>query len=413
MPHALVIGGSLSGLFAASLLRTIGWDVSVFERSSGNMTGRGAGLGAQEALFAVMRRIGIAFDDSMWVAARSHVCLDRDGNIICDVPVHQLSTAWDRLFQALKAALPQGHYHSGMLFERCEQTDGSVTAIFADGTQIEADLLIGADGMNSTVRHLMMPDLLPEYAGYVAWRGVVDETDVPVSLRELAFNHMVFCFPSGEMAFSVPMAKFAQGERVYNRRCMFAWFRPVELERTLPQLCTDATGHRHGVSIPPPLIRSEIIDDLRNAGEALLAPQINTLLGAVRQPILSPIFDLESPRLVFGRVLLLGDSAFAVRPHVGTGVTKAALDAQALTDALAQAGDNVDEALARYDSERIRFGHWLVARGRYLGAHLGTSLSHQRQACVHARPQQSMEGYLREYGAGGVIKGESISSRCP
>ena len=78
-PRALVIGGSLSGLLTANLLRTIGWHVDIFERARGDLAGRGAGLGAQADLFKVMRRIGIRIDRSMWTAVRSHVCLARSG----------------------------------------------------------------------------------------------------------------------------------------------------------------------------------------------------------------------------------------------------------------------------------------------------------------------------------------------
>ncbi|WP_368735033.1 FAD-dependent monooxygenase, partial [Serratia marcescens] len=65
-----------------------------------------------------------------------------------------------------------------------------------------------------------------------------------------------------------------------------------------------------------------------------------------------PIYDLESPRLAFGRVVLLGDAAFVARPHVGAGVTKAALDAACLADAIAAADGMLEPALARYDIER-------------------------------------------------------------
>jgi 2-polyprenyl-6-methoxyphenol hydroxylase-like FAD-dependent oxidoreductase len=120
-PRALVIGGSLSGLFAANLLRTIGWDVAVFERARGDLTGRGAGLGAQAELFAVMRRIGIRIDESIWVEIRSHMCLDRSGKVVCEVPVREVSTAWDRLYRALKGRFPPEHYHADMALERFEQ----------------------------------------------------------------------------------------------------------------------------------------------------------------------------------------------------------------------------------------------------------------------------------------------------
>jgi len=67
----------------------------------------------------------------------------------------------------------------------------------------------------------------------------------------------------------------------------------------------------------------------------------------------------------------LGDAAFVARPHVGAGVTKAALDAVCLAEAIAAEGNDLDAALARYDRERCDFGDWIVGRGRDLGASIG------------------------------------------
>lgn len=398
-PHALVIGGSVGGLFAANLLRTIGWKVTVFERARGDLAGRGAGLGIHAELFAVMRRIGIRVDESIGVEVRSRIALDRSGNIICEVPLRGIASAWDRIYRALKDALPAELHRSGMQLEGFEQDARRVTAVFADGSRAEGDLLIGADGVRSTVRRLLMPEVEPRYAGYVHWRGMVEEDEAPAALRDLIFHHMAFCFLEGEVAFSVPTAPEDDTRRC-GRRCQFVWSRPVDYEFELPQLCTDASGRCHGVSIPPPLIRTELIRELKERAAAQLAPQIATLVERAAQPILSPIFDLESPRIVFGRVALLGDAAFVARPHVGMGVTKAALDAQALTDALAASGGDITAALAHYDGERRRFGTRIVARGRHLGAYIGK----QR------RPPGELQTILREWGAAGVIDGTSINA---
>jgi 2-polyprenyl-6-methoxyphenol hydroxylase-like FAD-dependent oxidoreductase len=111
--RAVVIGGSLGGLFAANLLSTIGWDVTVFERSAGDLSSRGAGLGTHDDLFAVLSRIGIDCNDGIGVRIRSRLCLDHDGSIYCEVPVRSVTTAWDRVYRALRGALSSKFYRAG------------------------------------------------------------------------------------------------------------------------------------------------------------------------------------------------------------------------------------------------------------------------------------------------------------
>jgi 2-polyprenyl-6-methoxyphenol hydroxylase-like FAD-dependent oxidoreductase len=92
--------------------------------------------------------------------------------------LREVGTAWDRIYRALKHALPPECCHPGMIFERLEQNAQKVTAVFADGSRAAGDLLVGADGVHSAVRRQLVPELKPLYAGYVAWRGVVQETDM-------------------------------------------------------------------------------------------------------------------------------------------------------------------------------------------------------------------------------------------
>jgi 2-polyprenyl-6-methoxyphenol hydroxylase-like FAD-dependent oxidoreductase len=377
-PRALVIGGSLGGLFAAHALRQVGWDATVFERTTEDLAGRGAGLGAREELFAVMRRIGISFDDTISIEVRSRVGLDRNGKICCEVALQSFATAWDRIYRSLRAALPAEQYRLGSKFERFTQEGDRITAIFADGSRETGDLLIGADGIHSTVRRHLSPQPEPSYAGYVGWRGVVMEHDMPPELVDLFCHHLVFGFPEGELMICVPMADL-QGSVHRQRRAQFTWFRPVDYNNELPQLCTDVAGRCHGASIPPPLIRPELIRALRESAVDLLAPQLATLVARTKQPVLQAIYDMETPRLNFGRVILLGDAAFVARPHVGTGVTKAALDAQHLADVIMESNGNIDAALVRYDVDRRRFGTWLVERGRRMGAYLSAQLKPREQ----------------------------------
>jgi 2-polyprenyl-6-methoxyphenol hydroxylase-like FAD-dependent oxidoreductase len=185
-----------------------------------------------------------------------------------------------------------------------------------------------------------------------------------------------------------------RGRRGYN----FVWYRPTDAGRgSLPVLCTDTNGHCHGMAIAPPLIRPEVIARVRADARALLAPQVAGIVERT-QPFFQAIFDLESPSLVFGRVALLGDAAFVARPHVGMGVTKAALDAESLARCIAAANNDLDEGLARYDIERRRFGSRIVARARRLGAYL--EAQHKPPAKrTAAERQQDPETVMREIGS--------------
>src|SRR5262245_32415661 len=159
---------------------------------------------------------------------------------------------------------------------------------------------------------------------------------------------------------------------------------------------------KHGVTIPPPLIRREVIQDLKASAERLLPAQMAAVVHRTKQPLLQAIFDLESPQVVFGRIALLGDAAFVARPHVAAGVTKAALDAQSLVDALAGSPSDLDRALAHYDDEQRHFGSRLVARARLLGAHLEARRTESETGSD--RIDKWMPGdYMREYGAGDLI----------
>ena len=185
MDRALIIGGSLGGLFAGLLLRQAGWDVTVFERSSGDLASRGVGIGTHVELFEVMRRLGIVVDESIGVAVTSRICLDRDGAVIARLPFDKILSSWALFYRALRRHLPDACYRPGMELVDIAQHAGGVTAVFANGTQVAGDLLVGADGLHSAVRASAFTAPAPSYAGYVGWRGVIEEHAIPPEALEL------------------------------------------------------------------------------------------------------------------------------------------------------------------------------------------------------------------------------------
>lgn len=293
-PRALVIGGSVGGLFVGHLLRQMGWDALVFERSSGDLASRGAGIGTSEALFAVLRRIGVAVDLSNGIEVRSRICLDQRGEIVHELPVHSVTSSWDSIYRPLRQAFPPDQYRAGMVLERVEQNEQSVTAVFADGSRVTGDLLAGADGSESAVRQQFLPQVQPRYAGYVNWRFVAEQHDVPPVAHATLDGRFGCCLPDGELAIALTIPGPGGDTREGRHRHYVGWFRPADEEQTLTDLFTDIPGRRHGNSIPPPLIRPEIVADLKARARALLAPQVAAIIDGATQPLLQAVSDLES-----------------------------------------------------------------------------------------------------------------------
>jgi 2-polyprenyl-6-methoxyphenol hydroxylase-like FAD-dependent oxidoreductase len=394
MPQALVIGGSLGGLLAGNLLRSIGWQVKIFERVGDDLASRGAGIGTHEELFEIMHRVGVEIDASIGVHPESRTCVDRTGRVLHKMPRPRILSSWGRLYRALMDAFPSGDYHFDRSLVSFTDDAAGVTARFADGGSVEGDLIIGADGIRSTVRAQILPDAEPRYAGYIAWRGLIPESALPAELHREIFAHNVVCYPDGDAmtmyAVPGPDNDVRPGHRAYN----WVWYHPVAPGAALADLCTDAAGHCHGTAIPPALIRPEWIAAMRANACRALAPQCVEVIERTAQPFFQAIFDLETPRMFVGRAAVLGDAAFVARPHVGMGVTKAALDAECLADALA-ATDDIDAALARYHERQHLFGTRVIARARRVGAHLGAQATKPPETWTpeerHADPVRMMK----------------------
>jgi 2-polyprenyl-6-methoxyphenol hydroxylase-like FAD-dependent oxidoreductase len=365
--RALIVGGSMSGLLAGLLFRRAGWAVDIFERVEGELAGRGAGIVAQPDLIATLRRLGIDTKD-LGVEITTRKILDAAGQLICELACPQVLTAWERVYRALRDAFPPQHYHRGRGVTRFEQTKDAVVGHFSDGASAQADLLVGADGLRSTIRQQCLPDLAAQYAGYVAWRALIPEAAFPAAIHRELFDAMTFCLPPGEQFLGYPVAGPDNDLRPGRRRYNVVWYRPAEESTDLQRLLTDATGALHPISIPPPLIRPEVIAEMRAAAERLLAPQFRAVVKMIEEPILQPIYDLEVPRMAFGRVAIVGDAAFVARPHVAAGVAKAADDAAILVEALADR--DVAAALRRFEAARLPVGRRIIERARHLGAYL-------------------------------------------
>lgn len=365
--RAIVVGGSLGGLFAAASLRAIGWKVDVYERSVNELDSRGGGLVMQPDLLEAFRFAGIAHAPQLGVPSRDRQFLDASGAMLFRQRMPQVQTGWSVLYNTLRTGLPDDIVHSGIALSDFEQDGEGVEAILSDGERVRADLLVGADGPQSTTRSLLLPDDFPAYAGYVAWRGLLPEKLLDEGAAAQLVN--AFTFQTGAshqlLTYLIPGedGSTLPGERRWN----WVWYRPLGVGAPLDAAMTDRSGVLRSLSVPPGALSDENRASLQaDAGEQL-APALATLVRATDSPFLQIIQDYRAPRLVFGRVVLLGDAAFVARPHTGAGASKAAANAVALAQRLGEAEGTIDGALAQWEAVEWPSGIRLSDFGINLG----------------------------------------------
>jgi 2-polyprenyl-6-methoxyphenol hydroxylase-like FAD-dependent oxidoreductase len=378
--RAIIIGGSMSGLFSAAFLRQIGWECDVYERSRVELVGRGAGITTHPELLAALEACGADTHD-LGVEVPKRMALDRQGRITEERPLRQILTSWDRLQRLLRATIDPAHYHLGWTFERVEQ-DGSGVRVHFDGGRVErGDILVGGDGVRSAVRGQVAPQLQPIYAGYYIWRGSPNESDLsPRTLKEI-FPYFVFYLPPRQEIITYPIAGFNDDLRPGHRRYNFIWYRCADAAQ-LQQMNVDRNGVQHEFSVPPPLIRPELIEAMYADARDIMPEVLLDCVMTMKQPFITPIYDFTAPRIIFGRVAMVGDAAANARPHMGFGVAKAGGDAAALARALRDHHD-VDTALKAYDAERQPIGNTIVQHSRKLGTHMGVDLKTEEDRRMH------------------------------
>jgi 2-polyprenyl-6-methoxyphenol hydroxylase-like FAD-dependent oxidoreductase len=399
--RVIVAGGSIAGLFAGALLHRMGFSVDVFERSGEALASRGAGIVSHPELFDALAHAGALLDDTVGVPVVGRITLNRDGTILGAHALPQLMMSWDRLYRLLRAAFPDERHHAGRAVEGFDQDERGVKVYFADGASERADWLIGADGIRSTVRRQLLPDLEPAYAGYVAWRGLIEESAMSAAARTILGDRLAFCLPAGEQMLGYPVPGADEAVAPGRRRYNVVWYRPAAETTALPQLLTGRDGRRYDLALPPGQVTRKAAAELYGDAQALLAPCCAEAVQLTREPFIQAIYDLESPRLVFGRVALIGDAAFVARPHPGMGATKAALDAVTLARALA-ASDPV-AALEEWQRRRLAYGRALAERARWLGAYLAEPApapdewpAIHKSVAITLMTQTAISGWLRE-----------------
>jgi 2,6-dihydroxypyridine 3-monooxygenase len=359
------MGGSIGGLTAALVLGDRGCDVQVYERSTVPLQDRGGGIVLHPATVRYLVAMGAQRGDELGVAARALRYMGSDGRTVSEQPCRYRFTSYYALYRDLLASLEAQRYRLG-----CEVTgfeaDGDAVAVeLIGGTAERVDLLVCADGVRSTARRRLLPGIEPAYAGYVAWRGIVGESQLSAAVFSALSGAITYhVMPHSHMlVYPIPNLE-GSGERVLN----WLWYRNVADGEPLEDLLTDTEGVRRTASVPPARVHERHLGELRDAGAERLPGPLAEAVEATAQPFVQTVVDVEVPRMAFGRVCLIGDAAFALRPHVAAGTAKAAEDGWRLGDAIAACRNDTAAALRRWEPGQLSLGRSALRRTRVAGA---------------------------------------------
>jgi 2-polyprenyl-6-methoxyphenol hydroxylase-like FAD-dependent oxidoreductase len=355
-----IVGGSIAGCAAAIALHRVGCDLTVYERSPGDLQERGFGVAipvrlreelVEEGFLAASTPIH-RFSERLWVVRDAAV---PEGRVLWRQPFVACTSNWSILWQTLRAALPDESYLQEVAVTHIDAASDGVTIVSgADRPADRFDAVVGADGYQSTARTLVAPGARPEYAGYALWRGSYPESRladrVPAELEDAA---VTICFPGGHgLFYLIPNPDHEM--RAVN------W----GIYHTPPRH-TPVDGP---MSLASPTTR----DALTTVLEQILTEHFPARWAEIvrhtagHELFVQPIYDVTVARCVSDRLMLVGDAATVARPHTAAGATKALEDALALNRACRR-HRTWDRVLAAYDEERCAAGNALVALGRRLG----------------------------------------------
>ncbi|ULL18591.1 2-polyprenyl-6-methoxyphenol hydroxylase [Paenibacillus sp. H1-7] len=346
---ALIIGAGIGGLCAGLALQNIGWHVTIFEKEPG-LAESGAGIVLAANAMKVLEKLGAADKVRESGKAVGKAEIRRwDGAMLTELPVREQAERYGTPSYLIHRALLQELLYElvksrgadlqfDRKLERWEQHGDKVTAAFADGSSHSGKVLIGADGLRSTVRERLFGTEPLRYSGFTALRGIADYRDERYPMVD--GGGFEAWGPGKRFGFS----HLGQG-RVF-------WFAAVNAPA--------------GIAVPPGERKRQALDAFRGWYEP-----IGDVIAATKEDVIlaHDIYD-RKPLTTWhqGLAALLGDAAHPMLPNLGQGGAQAMEDAWTLAQCLVQAGDgDVSDGLLAYERLRIPRTTRVIRQSRQMG----------------------------------------------
>ena len=359
--RAIVIGGSIGGLTTALLLRDVGFDVTIFERTPAVLDGRGSGIVLQPDTLRWFTERSSKNPVELSTTTRWVQYLDRDDTVAHRDERTWSYTAWGTFYRALLDDFGLEKYVLGEFASGFDQDETGVEVRFVSGRTERADLVVFADGITSMGRGRLDPTATMTYSGYVGWRGTVPEHTLSAHARETLRDAISYTVVPNSHITMYPIPG-EHGVGPQDRLMNYVWYRNVPAGPELSEMLVDKRGFAGPVSIHPGQVQDRYVRDMREMAADVFGPAIAEVVTSTVHPYVQVVQDVRSSKMADGRVALIGDAACAARPHAAAGTAKAAADAWALHDALRQADGDIAAALRKWEPAQLALSAALLER---------------------------------------------------
>jgi len=351
---ALIIGGGIGGLALALFLRKAGISSAVYEAFPYE-EGVGGGLNLAPNGMKALAALGLAEKTIACGSVALEMCFRNErGRVLArfrngsieEYGQPAVSLTRSALYEVLKdemiAQRLEINYEKRL--KTITQDTAKVVAHFADGAKAEGDILMGADGIHSQTRSVILPNgPKPAYIGIIAMGGLVLGSAVPSMLRR---DQQSLNFTYGPNGFFGYMG-------VHDGNVMWWSNLPSEKELMPEELAA--------------LSLESIKEDMLAIYQGYHEP-IPSLIANTLSPVKINISDILSlPKWHEGRVLLIGDAAHAVSPNAGQGASMALEDAMYLAKLLRDSGGDYEHVFTQFETDRKPRVEKIVSEGRRRG----------------------------------------------
>lgn len=366
-----IVGGSIAGCSAAILLLKEGHEVTVFERSDRSLVGRGGGIGTTPSLMEQIRNDGLInghfahFQINKMPFVGKRKSSEPFGKTAWAMPVNFEVFQWLELWKNLRNNVPNENYHAGMKVVSAKLIDNGKVELTADKDHKEHfDLVLFADGYNSLGRSILFPEIELKYRGYVLWRGLLPESELPGEspLKDEILRLSYEGEPGHNVVYFIPdqNGSVNKGERVYN----WAAYIPIP-ETELDEVLTDRKGTTREGTLPPGSMSEHTEIRLKSFLSKNIPAYYADMVNKTRDSYIQVIYTLDLNSYYKDKMCLIGDAGMVIQPFTGSGVFKGYNNVKDLIACL-QEYSTLNDALEQWSLKQLQTGKRLLALGEQM-----------------------------------------------